>query len=49
MNMDRIDEHLIYLLQKNARMSLKDLAKEVYLSTPKSQTPEHSLFEVFYS
>lgn len=32
--MDRIDEHLIYLLQKNARMSLKDLAKEVYLSTP---------------
>ena len=34
MNMDRIDEHLIYLLQKNARMSLKDLAKEVYLSTP---------------
>ncbi len=34
MNMDRVDEHLIYLLQKNARMSLKDLAKEVYLSTP---------------
>lgn len=32
--MDRIDEYLIYLLQKNARMSLKDLAKEVYLSTP---------------
>lgn len=32
--MDHIDEHIISLLQKNARMSLKDLAKEVYLSTP---------------
>ena len=32
--MDHIDEQLIHLLQKNARMSLKSLAKEVYLSTP---------------
>lgn len=32
--MDHIDEHIISLLQENARMSLKDLAKEVFLSTP---------------
>lgn len=32
--MDHIDEHIVSLLQENARMSLKDLAKEVFLSTP---------------
>jgi Lrp/AsnC family leucine-responsive transcriptional regulator len=32
--MDHIDTQLITLLQKNARTSLKDLAKEVFLSTP---------------
>ena len=32
--MDHIDEKLIHLLQKNARISLKNLAKEVYLSNP---------------
>ena len=32
--MDTIDLKLIDLLQKNARCSLKNLAKEVFLSTP---------------
>jgi len=32
--MDKIDLKLIELLQKNARYSLKHLAKEVFLSTP---------------
>lgn len=32
--MDKIDLKLIQLLQKNARYSLKHLAKEVFLSTP---------------
>lgn len=32
--MDKIDLKLIELLQKNARYSLKYLAKEVFLSTP---------------
>jgi len=32
--MDKIDLKLIDLLQKNARCSLKHLAKEVFLSTP---------------
>jgi len=32
--MDKIDLKLIDLLQKNARCSLKNLAKEVFLSTP---------------
>lgn len=32
--MDKIDFKLIELLQKNARYSLKYLAKEVFLSTP---------------
>ena len=32
--MDKIDLKLIDLLQKNARYSLKNLAKEVFLSTP---------------
>ncbi|WP_026883443.1 Lrp/AsnC family transcriptional regulator [Clostridium akagii] len=32
--MDKIDLKLIDILQKNARCSLKNLAKEVFLSTP---------------
>ncbi|SMC24154.1 Lrp/AsnC family transcriptional regulator, leucine-responsive regulatory protein [Clostridium acidisoli DSM 12555] len=32
--MDKVDLKLIELLQKNARYSLKHLAKEVFLSTP---------------
>jgi Lrp/AsnC family leucine-responsive transcriptional regulator len=33
-NMDRIDVKLISLLQKNARYSLKQLAEQVFLSSP---------------
>ena len=36
--MDKIDLKLIELLQKNARYSLKHLAKEVFLSTPAVST-----------
>ncbi|AJA50029.1 AsnC family transcriptional regulator [Clostridium pasteurianum DSM 525 = ATCC 6013] len=36
--MDKIDLKLIELLQENARYSLKDLAKEVFLSTPAVST-----------
>ena len=36
--MDKIDLKLIELLQKNARYSLKQLAKEVFLSTPAVST-----------
>lgn len=32
--MDQIDSKLIMLLQQNARVSLKELAKEVFLTTP---------------
>lgn len=32
--MDHIDKKLVTLLQKNARMSFKELAAEVFLSTP---------------
>ena len=32
--MDQIDAKLIMLLQQNARVSLKELAKEVFLTTP---------------
>ena len=32
--MDNIDKRLITLLQKNARMSLKSLAEDVFLSSP---------------
>ena len=32
--MDQIDAKLIMLLQQNARTSLKELAKEVFLTTP---------------
>ncbi|WP_418751704.1 Lrp/AsnC family transcriptional regulator [Frisingicoccus sp.] len=32
--MDQIDAKLITLLQQNARVSLKELAKEVFLTTP---------------
>lgn len=31
---DAVDEKIISLLQKNARMSIKDIAAEVYLSSP---------------
>lgn len=36
--MDKIDLKLIELLQKNARYSLKQLAEEVFLSTPAVST-----------
>lgn len=32
--MDRIDKKIITLLQKNARMPLKALAEQVFLSSP---------------
>ena len=32
--MDKIDTAIIHYLQKNARMAIKDIAKEVYLSSP---------------
>lgn len=32
--MDRIDFAIVHLLQINARMPIKDIAKEVYLSSP---------------
>jgi len=38
MYLDKIDLKLIELLQENARYSLKDLAKEVFLSTPAVST-----------
>lgn len=31
---DKTDKTIVSLLQKNARMSIKDIAKEVYLSSP---------------
>ena len=34
MIIDEIDQKLISLLQQNARFSLKQLAQEVYLSSP---------------
>lgn len=36
--MDRIDKKLISLLQKNARYSLKQLAEQVFLSSPAVST-----------
>lgn len=33
-NLDSIDEKIIKLLGKNARISIKDIAAEVYLSSP---------------
>ncbi len=32
--MDKTDIKILQLLQKNARMSVKDIAKEVYMSSP---------------
>ena len=32
--LDAVDCKIIYLLQKNARMSLKELASEVFLTSP---------------
>ena len=32
--MDAVDDKIVSLLQKNARMSLKDIAAEVYLTSP---------------
>ena len=32
--MDKIDQRIINLLQKNARASLKDLSKECFISSP---------------
>lgn len=37
-NMDKIDRKLISLLQKNARYSLKQLAEQVFLSSPAVST-----------
>ena len=33
-NIDAIDEKIIELMQKNARISIKDIAAQVYLSSP---------------
>ncbi len=32
--MDKVDERIIQMLQKNARISVKEIAKEVFLSSP---------------
>ncbi|SCJ62276.1 HTH-type transcriptional regulator lrpC [Anaerotruncus sp. 2789STDY5834896] len=34
MGMDRVDQKIVALLQRNARMPLKQLAQQVYLSSP---------------
>ena len=32
--LDHIDREILKMLQENARMSLKDIAKQVFLSSP---------------
>ena len=34
MRMDCVDEKILKLLQKNARMTLKDISAQVYLTSP---------------
>ncbi len=34
MSMDRIDEHIIMIMQENARIPLKALAEKIFLSAP---------------
>lgn len=32
--MDKIDEHIVRILQENAKISMKDLAEAVHLTSP---------------
>ena len=46
--LDHIDREILKMLQENARMSLKDIAKQVFLSSPAVSVRIDNLVESGY-